>query len=97
MARNNRTCYFCGKEYSYCPNCPRDREKPAWYEMWCSETCKELDHILKENQFGRLQDEEAAEQIKSIELPEITNTDNAAKIGQLLATKKKKTKTHISE
>ena len=89
MANNNRTCYLCGRAYSYCPNCEADRDKPSWYDMWCSETCKEINAILQNNNFGRLTDEAAAEKLSKIELPDIQIRENAVRISKLLAERKK--------
>lgn len=42
MAKNNRTCCVCGKEYSYCPTCTKDLDRPEWMIVYCSENCKKV-------------------------------------------------------
>lgn len=40
-----RKCVCCGKEYEFCPGCPR-KDQPAWMVTYCSEPCKELFNIV---------------------------------------------------
>ena len=89
MARSNRTCFICGKSYRYCPTCAEDRNKPGWYNMFCSEVCNELNHILTENNFGRINDEDAGEMLGKLQLPEFEHVDTKQKIDELMAVKKK--------
>lgn len=42
----NRTCHLCGKKYSYCPSCNKDKMKPSWYALFCGEQCKDIDTVL---------------------------------------------------
>lgn len=42
MAKPNRICYCCGREYYFCPSCPDDRRDPQIYVMWDSELCKDI-------------------------------------------------------
>lgn len=42
----NRTCHLCGKKYAYCPSCHKDKLKPSWYALFCSDQCKDIDAIL---------------------------------------------------
>ena len=37
-----RTCFCCGKEYRYCPNCDADKNKPSWYFIFDSENCRTI-------------------------------------------------------
>ena len=102
MAKENRKCFLCGKGYHYCPNCAADRDKPSWYNMFCSEECHELNDILCANNFKRLSDEDACEKIKNIKVPRIAIEENRKKIEELLSVRKKaakkvKPEPHISE
>ena len=40
-----RKCVCCGKEYDYCPACPK-KDQPGWMATFCSEPCKELFNIV---------------------------------------------------
>ena len=43
MARKiNKKCCVCGNEYTYCPSCGEDRDKPTWMNSFCSENCKQI-------------------------------------------------------
>lgn len=102
MAKANRTCFICGNGYHYCPTCSEDRDKPSWYNMFCSEECKDINYILSENNFKRLSNEDAGELLKQIKMPKITIEENRKRVEELLAIKRKpvkkvKPETYISE
>lgn len=59
MGKDNRVCYLCGKNYSYCPTCNEDIFKPSWYAMWCSESCKKVDGILAAHTVGQIKTSKA--------------------------------------
>lgn len=40
-----RKCVCCGKEYDYCPSCPKN-DQPGWMVTFCSEPCKDLFNII---------------------------------------------------
>lgn len=42
MAKNNKKCILCGREYRYCPSCKEHEDKPIWMNSYCSESCKDL-------------------------------------------------------
>ena len=68
MAKPNRKCFFCGKEYHYCSTCPNDIKKPSWYVMWCSEQCKALDNIVAAHRTGKITTEEAKNKINELNI-----------------------------
>ena len=88
MAKLNRTCFLCGKKYSYCPNCDRDRLKPSWNGLFDSEICKELDEILANNTAKKITDEEAKALIEKLDIIglEIVDEDIKANIKRILDT-----------
>lgn len=53
IKKRNRICHVCGNEYSYCPNCDKDRLKPSWYALFCSDQCHEIDGILTDYNHGK--------------------------------------------
>ena len=65
MAKN-RTCFVCGNKYDYCPTCDRDRLKPSWYALFCSESCHNVNNILSKNTLGKLSIAEAHKELKKI-------------------------------
>lgn len=83
MAKN-RTCFICGNKYDYCPTCDRDRLKPSWYALFCSNTCYEINKILSQNTVGKLSILEAQKELKNI------NFNKASIINEL-------TKSHIEK
>lgn len=68
MGKDNRICFLCGKNYSYCPTCNEDVFKPMWYAMWCSVNCKEIDNILAAYTVGQIGDIAAKEMLEGLRL-----------------------------
>lgn len=46
MKAKKRICHTCGKEYSYCPRCKEDENKPTWMFVWDTEECREVFNTL---------------------------------------------------
>ena len=65
---NKKKCLICGSAYSYCNTCYEDRYKPAWYQIFCSEECKEIDGILSANTVGAMSDIEAKHKLHELNL-----------------------------
>ena len=46
----NRVCKVCGKEYEYCPSCPKARNKEKFMIMFCGDNWtlnyEKLDHYV---------------------------------------------------
>ena len=52
-----RVC--CGKEYTYCPHCKEDEEKPTWMFAYDTLECKEIFNALSHYNSNSLTKEEA--------------------------------------
>lgn len=63
-----RKCLICGCLYNYCTTCRADRFKPAWYQIFCSEECKEIDEIISANSVGAISDIEAKHKLEEVKL-----------------------------
>ena len=68
MKKSNRTCFFCGQSFYFCPTCSSDINKPSWYAMWCSEQCKALDNIVAAHRTGKITTEEAKNKINELNI-----------------------------
>jgi len=68
MAIKNRICICCGTEYKYCPSCTKDRYKPTWYALYCSENCKTIFDAANDYGFGLKTKEEAKAIIENCDL-----------------------------
>lgn len=42
MAYKKRTCYLCGEQYEYCPNCSEFQHLPYYMQTFHSENCKTI-------------------------------------------------------
>ena len=63
-----KKCLICGGMYSYCGTCYKDRFKPSWYQIFCSEECREIDQIISANTVGVLSDIDAKHQLEKLSL-----------------------------
>ena len=59
MRSKPRICVCCGKEYTYCPHCKEDKEKPTWMFAYDTLECKEIFDALSHYNTNRLTKEEA--------------------------------------
>ena len=75
MADYNKTCYVCGKEYRYCPNCAEFANAPSWMNMYDSEDCLKIDNTLNALWFNHISKAAAKEMLEGIDLGKITNKD----------------------
>lgn len=62
------TCKVCGTEYSYCPHCPADKDKPKWMSTFCEENCKEIFDTLVSHTVHKISDVEARDKLKRLDL-----------------------------
>lgn len=89
-----RVCVMCGSEYSYCPNCSKDSDKPEWMVAFCGDVCHDVYKVLNSLGFNEITEIEAEKELKAIDLsgkkfPEITQKQ----IDTLLKPKKETTTT----
>lgn len=66
MESKKRTCIVCGKSYSYCPVCDKDRGKPNWMFILCSHTCHGIYEILNKRGFKEITDLEAKKMLSEL-------------------------------
>jgi len=63
-----RKCVLCGKEYEYCPNCPKDSRKPLWHKLYHSENCRNIFESLNNYNFKLATKEETQEILSKCDL-----------------------------
>lgn len=68
MARRQRECYLCGRDYQYCGTCSQDKMKPAWMSEFHSENCKNIFDICTRFNMQLMSKSEAQKALKSCDL-----------------------------
>lgn len=68
LERKLRRCACCGTEYSFCPKCSEDKDKPLFYFTFCSENCKEIYNVTSQFENGQITSGEAQNQLKKLNL-----------------------------
>lgn len=61
MKDKMRKCAVCGTEYSYCPKCGKDNNKPTYFFTFCSENCHDIYSLASKYENGQITDIQAKE------------------------------------
>ena len=72
-----RNCTLCGTQYDYCPRC--DETQPTYLLKYCGKNCKDISLVLNKLQFGHLTKEEAADELKKLDLTKLDKFSVGAK------------------
>ena len=72
MAKKNRTCICCSKQYSYCNTCSHDTSKPSWMNVYCSENCRTLVQTATNYNMGFIGKETSRERLKNVDITNIS-------------------------
>ena len=73
MARRQRECYLCGKDYEFCGSCSQDRMKPAWMAEFHNESCKNIFDICTRFNLKMMSKSEAQDALSTCDLSEKEN------------------------
>lgn len=85
---NNRKCLLCGSEYSYCPNCAKDRKRPSWLMSFDKEECKTVFETLSAYNMKLISVSNAKKTIKGIDVNSLNlDTRNKETINEILGVK----------
>ena len=63
MAKANRICYTDNKPYYYCPSCPSEEKKEAFYNMFCCERCSKIFKLLTDETFKHITTEQCKNEL----------------------------------
>lgn len=78
--QNNRICCICGRNYSYCPNCGQDTNKPTWYFIFDSQNCHDIYDVCTNYRDKVIDVDKAYELISKLD---ISNIDDFAEATRL--------------
>ena len=71
MAKKNKICLTCGKQYTYCSNC--HRKDPVWMDEFHAEDCKNIFDICTRYNMQMLTKEEARAALDAYDLSDKAN------------------------
>lgn len=88
-----RTCLLCQTQYSYCPHCSKDADKPRWMMMFHNANCEQIFDILQRHEQNIYSDEEAIKRMKACDLSVLKGATEAVRnqVNRLLAKEVKNT------
>lgn len=85
--KNNKTCYTCGKVYTYCPSCSEFSHLPKWMNMWHDENCMNIWNIVCDHETKLISTAEAASRLAECNLSiEIKNDTLKKQIDNIMGT-----------
>lgn len=65
---NNRVCKVCGKEYEYCPSCPKDRNKKKFMIMFCGDNCHDIFNTCSAFNMNMIDKDEAKSKLMNLDI-----------------------------
>lgn len=80
-----RKCILCGKDYKYCPSCPKDAKKETWYAIYDSENCKNISKALTDYNLNKISKEEARKALSVCDLSVQLNEHYRNEINVIMA------------
>lgn len=98
MAKVNKTCKCCGKEFSYCSSC--NYTEPAYKQFVCGEDCNAIWQALSRNGVGIASAQETVDALAGIKMPASLQPAVKAHIDRLKASVRrvaKKVETVVEE
>lgn len=69
--RHGKTCTVCRREYSYCPSCAEDADKPFWMNMFCSEDCFNIFNVCADLEAGKINASDANQKLNGKDLSKV--------------------------
>ena len=79
-----RKCVLCGKEYEYCPSCPKDARKPLWHKLYHSENCRNIFEALNNYNFKLATKEETKEVLSKCDLTIELNDHYRGEVNEIM-------------
>lgn len=73
MAKANRICYTDNTPYYYCPSCPSERKKEAFYNMFCCERCSKIFKLLTDENFKHITTEQCKNELIALNVTKEEN------------------------
>ena len=67
----SKKCILCGKQYEYCPSCPKDKYKETWYMLYDSENCRNISRALTDYNLKKISKEEAQSLLRKCDLSKV--------------------------
>lgn len=68
MNKKMRKCAVCRSEYTYCPRCNEDKDKPNWYFAFCSSNCKDIYETTSSFENNWISRDEARAELDKLDL-----------------------------
>lgn len=90
MAKVQKICKCCGKEFTYCPSC--NYTEPAYKQFVCGEDCNDIWQALSRNGVGIASAQETVDLLACIKMPTSLQPAVKAHIDRLKASVRRSAK-----
>lgn len=74
-----RECICCGKIYQYCGHCIKDKHKPTYMALYCSDNCHSIFTAANDFNFELITKEEAQKKLNACDLSSLDNFNDIVK------------------
>ena len=91
-----RKCILCGKEYTYCPSCPKDAKKESWYAIFDNENCKNISKTLTDYNLNIISKAEACHALLACDLSINLNDHYRNEINAIIEKPKRGKRTELN-
>ena len=91
-----RKCILCGKEYTYCPSCPKDAKKESWYAIFDNENCKNISKTLTDYNLNQISKVEARHALLACDLSIQLNDHYRNEINAIIEKPKRGKRTELN-
>lgn len=76
---HKRKCVLDGTIYEYCPNCSGYNSNEKWRLIYCSDNCRQIDHIRDDYKSGRIDLNTAKSEMRKYNVPNLNKIMDWAK------------------
>lgn len=60
-------CIVCGQDHEYCSSCSKYKDFPSWYNLYCSEGCREYAKVLVAYYQNKMSKKQAKRKLKGLD------------------------------
>lgn len=90
-----RHCYACGKEYTYCPSCSEDKDKPIWMFSFDTEKCRNLFQLTSDYLAGNMTKNDVIKELEEYDFTDKVKYESS--IMKMISECKKENKENIEK
>lgn len=68
-----KICAVCHNEYSFCPVCQKDKDKPVWMFTFCGQNCHDIYQVTSAYGEKKIDANTAKQKLDKLDLSQLSN------------------------